>query len=51
MFSDDIFLYPSLFDFKCVTKEVELMCGWLILEDASPISYVRECNEIRECVF
>ena len=25
------------------------MSGWLLLEDASPISYVRDSNEIHEC--
>ncbi|WVZ71854.1 hypothetical protein U9M48_020386 [Paspalum notatum var. saurae] len=34
---------------KCITKEAELMCGWLISKAISPISHVRTSNEIRKC--
>ncbi|KAJ1283055.1 hypothetical protein BS78_03G098700 [Paspalum vaginatum] len=34
---------------KCIAKEAELMCGWLISKAISPISHVRTSNEIRKC--
>ncbi|KAF8776489.1 hypothetical protein HU200_003195 [Digitaria exilis] len=49
MFSKDVYRLTLYGNFKCITKEAELLYHWLIPGTATATSVIAICNKIRQC--